>query len=129
MRTKAVVRRCSVKKLFLKLSQNLQENTCARVSFFIKCLWPPACNSIKKETLTQVFSCEPWESSRNNFFIEHLRWLLQCVIVFFFTFVHQDSHPAQFWKIKNKTLFHRKPLSFPKIGFHLKAKSLQLYLK
>ena len=30
--TKAVARRCSTKKLFLKISQNLQENTCAGVS-------------------------------------------------------------------------------------------------
>ena len=29
----AVVRRCSVKKVFLKISRNSQENTCARVSF------------------------------------------------------------------------------------------------
>ena len=29
----AVVRRCSVKKVFLKISQNSSENTCARVSF------------------------------------------------------------------------------------------------
>ena len=28
--------RCSVKKLFVKISQNSQENTCARVSFLIK---------------------------------------------------------------------------------------------
>ena len=32
----AVVQRCSVKKVFLTLSQNSQENTCARVSFLIK---------------------------------------------------------------------------------------------
>ena len=32
----AVVRRCSLKKVFLKISQNSQENTCARVSFLIK---------------------------------------------------------------------------------------------
>ena len=32
----AVVWRCSVKKVFLKISQNSQENTCARVSFLIK---------------------------------------------------------------------------------------------
>ena len=30
---KAVVWRCSVKKLLLKTSQNSHENTCARVSF------------------------------------------------------------------------------------------------
>ena len=34
--TKAVVQRCSAKKVFLKISQNSQENTCARVSFLIK---------------------------------------------------------------------------------------------
>ena len=32
----AVVRRCSVRKVFLEISQNSQENTCARVSFLIK---------------------------------------------------------------------------------------------
>ena len=31
----AVVQRCSVKKVFLEISQNSQENTCARVSFLI----------------------------------------------------------------------------------------------
>ena len=34
--TEAVVQRCSVKKVFLKISQNSQGNTCARVSFLIK---------------------------------------------------------------------------------------------
>ena len=32
----AVARRCSVKKVFLEISQNSQENTFARVSFLIK---------------------------------------------------------------------------------------------
>ena len=32
----AVAQRCSVKKMFLEISQNSQENTCARVSFLIK---------------------------------------------------------------------------------------------
>ena len=32
----AVVRRCSVKKVFIEISQNSRENTCARVSFLIK---------------------------------------------------------------------------------------------
>ena len=34
--SEAVVQRCSVKKVFLEISQNSQENTCARVSFLIK---------------------------------------------------------------------------------------------
>ena len=32
----AVIQRCYVKKLFLEILQNSQENTCARVSFLIK---------------------------------------------------------------------------------------------
>ena len=34
--SEVVARRCSVKKWFLENSQNLRENTCARVSFLIK---------------------------------------------------------------------------------------------
>ena len=34
--TEAVVRRCSLKKMFLDISQKSQENTCARASFLIK---------------------------------------------------------------------------------------------
>ena len=33
--TEAVVQRCSVKKVFLKISQNSQKNMCARTSFLI----------------------------------------------------------------------------------------------
>ena len=35
--SEAVVRRCSVKKLFLEISQNSQGNTCVRDSFLISC--------------------------------------------------------------------------------------------
>ena len=34
--SEAVVQTCSVKKVFLEISQNAQENTCARVSFLVK---------------------------------------------------------------------------------------------
>ena len=51
--------------MFLKNSQNPQENTCA--SFLIK-LETEACNFIKKEILVQVFSCEFCEISKNTFF-------------------------------------------------------------
>ena len=57
------------KKLFLEISQNSQENTCARVSFLIKM---QACNFIRKETLTQAFSGEFCEISENTFFAEHV---------------------------------------------------------
>ena len=50
----AVVQWCSVKKLFLEISQNLQESTCARVSLLIK-LQTLACKFIKKETQHRCF--------------------------------------------------------------------------
>ena len=41
-----------------------------------------ACNFIKKETPTQVFSCEHYENFKNSFFTEHFGWLLHFVISF-----------------------------------------------
>ena len=64
---KAVTRRCSVKKLFLKILQNSQEKTCARFSFLIK-LQALGLQLIKKETLAQVFPCEFCEIPRKTFF-------------------------------------------------------------
>ena len=55
---------CSIKKLFLKISQNSQEETCARVSFL-------ACN-FSTETLAQVFSCKFCEFFKTPFSSEHL---------------------------------------------------------
>ena len=46
--TEAIVQRCSVKKVFLKIPQNSQENTSARVSFLGLQLY------LKKETVAQV---------------------------------------------------------------------------
>ena len=63
----AVTRRYSAKKVFLEVSQNSQENTCARVSFLIKLL-ASGCNFIEKETLAHVFSCEFCEVSENTFY-------------------------------------------------------------
>ena len=55
---RAVVQRCSVKKVFLEISQNLQENTCTR---------PETCNLIKKGALVQVFSCKFCKVSKDTF--------------------------------------------------------------
>ena len=49
------------KQVFLKISQNSQGNTFARVSFLIQ-----------KETLAQVFPCEFGEIFKNICFTEHL---------------------------------------------------------
>ena len=74
---KHVAQRCSVKKVFLEILKNSQENTSARVYFLIKL---QACNFAKKQTLAQVFSCEFCKISKITFFSEYLWWLLlQCV--------------------------------------------------
>ena len=57
--------------VFLEISQNSQENTCARISFLIN-LQASACNFTKKETLTQVLFCEFYEISKSTFFTELL---------------------------------------------------------
>ena len=51
--TEAVVQRCSVKTVILKILQNSQENTCVRVSLLIK---------------LHVFSYEFCEIFKNTFF-------------------------------------------------------------
>ena len=61
--SEAVTRSCSVKKVFLKISQNSQENTCATVPFFFQ-----TCIFIKKETLTHVFCCKFCDIFQNTFF-------------------------------------------------------------
>ena len=43
-KVEAVAKMCSVKKVFLEISKNSQENTCARV-----------CNSMKLEAVPHVF--------------------------------------------------------------------------
>ena len=59
LQTEAVTDRCSIKQVFLEISQNSQENVCARITSLIKFF-------IKKETLPQVFSCEFCEISKSN---------------------------------------------------------------
>ena len=58
----AIVRRCPVKKLFLEILQKLQKKTCARDYFLIKF------QASKKESLSQVFSCEICEISMTTIF-------------------------------------------------------------
>ena len=51
-----VILTCSVKKVFLEISQNSQENTCAR-----------GLQLYYKKTLAQVFSCGFYEIFKNTF--------------------------------------------------------------
>ena len=66
----AAARRCSVKKVFLKISQISREKTCARVSFLVAD--PRPATLLKKETLAQVFSCQFCEIFKSTFLYRNL---------------------------------------------------------
>ena len=51
----AVVWKCSVKKGLLEILQNLQDNACARVSFFIQLQAEPAITLFKKRLWHRCF--------------------------------------------------------------------------
>ena len=61
--------------VFLKILQNSQESTCARVSFLTNCRSQPA-TLLKKMLWHRCFSCEFCEMSKNAYFTEKIRWLL-----------------------------------------------------
>ena len=84
MFTEAVVRMCSVKKVILKISQNSQENTCARVSFFNKVASLRPATLLKKRLWHRCFPVNFAKSLRTPFLTEHLRWLLLCSEIYHF---------------------------------------------
>ena len=59
--------RSSVKNGILKISQNSQENTCGGVSILINLHAPGLQFYQKKDTPTQVFSCQFSENFKNTF--------------------------------------------------------------
>ena len=59
-----------LKKVFLKISQNSQENTCARISFLIKL---QASTLLKKRLWHSCFPVNIAKFLRPPFFTEHLR--------------------------------------------------------
>ena len=65
---------CSVKKVFLEISQNSQENTCARVSLLIK-LPTKAWNFIKKRDPNTGVSCEFCKISKSAFSYRRFPWV------------------------------------------------------
>ena len=65
----AVVRKCSVKRVFLNILQNSEENNCARALFSTK-LRGDYC---RKEIAAHVFSYKICEIFKNIFLKEHLR--------------------------------------------------------
>ena len=66
-----VVQRCSVKKVFLEISQNSQENTCARVFFNEVAPLRPV-TLLKKRFWHRCFPVNFVKFLRTRFLIEHL---------------------------------------------------------
>ena len=67
----AVVQRYSVKKVFLEISQNSQENSCARVSFLIV-VGLRAASLLRKRLYHRCFPVNFVKFVRTLFFTEHL---------------------------------------------------------
>ena len=74
-RTEAVVQRCSVKRVFLEISQNPQENTCASL-IFDKVAGLRSATLLKKRPWHRCFPVNFAKFLRTPFLTEHLRWLL-----------------------------------------------------
>ena len=74
--TSIVSVRCHTKvfceKVFLKISNNSQKNTCARVLVLIK-VQASVSEIFNKVISVQVFSYEFGEIFKNNYFVEHLQ--------------------------------------------------------
>ena len=68
--SEAVTRSYSIKKLFLKLLQNSQDDTCARGSFLMKL--QTSGNFIKNETLAPAFFLKKRDLSTGVYFVKYL---------------------------------------------------------
>ena len=108
---------CSVKKVFLEISQNSQENTCSRVSF-LTMLKALQLNQ-KKRICHRCFAVNFAEFLSTPFLTEHLRWLLLKIL----------KHPYfPDWglaiKIVNDGIDNWSHL----LNFHWKTRTRELYL-
>ena len=64
--TRSSYRKCSSKKVFLKICQNSQENTCVGI-FFNKVAGLRSATLLKKRLWHRLFSCEFWQIYKNTF--------------------------------------------------------------
>ena len=74
--SKAVVRRCSSKQVFLKIPKISQKKTPVLEYLFNKVADLKVCNFIKQRLLHRYFPAEFAKSLRTPFFTEHPQWLL-----------------------------------------------------
>ena len=102
-KTEAVFQRCSIKKLFSEISQNSQENICARVSFLIKL--QTSATLLKRRLWRRCFPVNFAKFLRTTLFTEHLRWLLLQKIIRLFTCIFLSFFQTSFKKMHQNCLF------------------------
>ena len=71
--TEAFFRRCSAEKVFLEISQNPQQNTCARVSFLNKVAGLKLANLFKRRLWHMYIPENLAKFLRTPYFTEQLR--------------------------------------------------------
>ena len=106
----AVVQRCSLKKVFLKISQYWQENTWA---------------FIEEEKKVQVFFCQYCEILRTIFFVEHLP-SLDLIYIFFFHYQKRENENAHLHFFINDKQWPNNNVIHPS---RLKSKKILLWRK
>ena len=114
--TEGVAQRCSVKKVFLEISQNSQENTCARVSFLIKlqtwgCFWmEDILNLYKKNEISELtFSYKKVEFSKlkqvismtQHFCVEVWSSMVSILNVKWYNIYVQTTELSQFHRVSH----------------------------
>ena len=94
---------CSVKKVFLKISHNIQEITCARVSFFNKVAGLRAATLLKKRLLHMCFPVYFTKFVRTPFY-QNTKAVLRenCPVTEFFLvriFLYSDQKKLRIWTL------------------------------
>ena len=110
-----VARRCSIKKLFLKISKNTKTSSWTRLSFLIK--------FIKREASVQRFSCEFCKMFQSTYFVEHLQTAASDFLVFYLVFVIEYYLNLVYHIYLNLVILVQWNLStadIPNCGFHFK---------
>ena len=74
--SKAVYRRCSIKKVFLEISQNPKESNCDRAFFFDNVMGLRAATLVKERLWHKSFPVNFVKFLKAPFLTEHLWWLL-----------------------------------------------------
>ena len=100
--------------MFLKISQNSQRNTCARITFLIKS------QSCIKETQAHVLSCGFCEIFRNAFNTEHLQTTASVTVE-----IRKCKSFVILWKKHPPEVFYKRSCSLKFSNIHRKTSVLE----